>query len=64
MSGSEDDDSSDDEDEFEGKWDDRCRVICHDMRTKKALGDKFASERIQELAKKNSKCEFAFATLA
>lgn len=53
-----DDDLSDSEEEEDwgGVWDDRCREICHDMRLNKSNGDHFASERVQELLKKNSKC--------
>jgi hypothetical protein len=32
-------------------------MVAYDMQTKKALADQFASERITELLKKNSKCK-------
>ena len=54
--GEDTEESSDEEEEFTGAWDDRVRVICHDMRTKKHIADQFTSERILELLKKNSKC--------
>mmetsp|Transcript_78844 Transcript_78844/g.157578 ORF Transcript_78844/g.157578 Transcript_78844/m.157578 type:complete len:131 (-) Transcript_78844:59-451(-) len=59
--GDETDESSDEEEEFTGAWDDRVRVICHDMRTKKHVADQFTSERILELLKKNSKYVHAVA---
>jgi len=52
----EDEDSESEEEEFTGKWDDNCKLVAYDMQTKKALADQFASERIAELIKKNSKC--------
>lgn len=49
-------DDSEEEEDWGGVWDDRCREICHDMRLNKSNGDHFASERVQELLKKNSQC--------
>ena len=47
--------SSDEEEEFTGTWDNRCRIIAYDMQTKKQQADVYATERITELLKKNSK---------
>lgn len=62
MSDDDNDGLSDDseEEEWGGVWDDRCREICHDMRLNKSHGDHFASERVQELLKKNNKCNVLF----
>lgn len=49
-------DDSEEEEEWGGVWDDRCREICHDMRLNKSHGDHFASERVTDLLKKNNKC--------
>jgi hypothetical protein len=52
-----DEGSSSEDEEFTGTWDDNCKMVAYDMQTKKALADQFASERITELLKKNSKCK-------
>lgn len=53
---------SEEEEEFTGTWDDNCKLVAYDMQTKKALADQFASERIAELIKKNSKCRLHINT--
>jgi hypothetical protein len=59
----EDEGSESEEEEFTGTWDDNCKLVAYDMQTKKALADQFASERIAELLKKNSKCTLFLETV-
>ena len=49
--------SSSEDEEFTGTWDDNCKLVAYDMQTKKSLADQFTSERITELLKKNNKCK-------
>jgi hypothetical protein len=56
--------SSSEDEEFTGRWDDHCKLVAYDMQTKKSLADQFASERITELLKKNNKCKSDLALLS
>ena len=51
--------SSDEEEQFTGQWDERCREVSFDMQSKKSAADSFAKECVEELVKKNIKCEFS-----
>jgi hypothetical protein len=54
-----DESSEEEEEEYTGTWDDRVREICQDMCSKKSAADHHASEKIQDMLKKNGDCELS-----